>query len=83
MRCKEFQGSASVMNLDQTEVTNRVFKASAAVNTSTSSIALIPECGRGTSRTIKQPKTVRPCLITTKKNYFFIQKFVSSDFFFS
>ncbi|KAG5030882.1 hypothetical protein AAZX31_06G054500 [Glycine max] len=58
MRCKEFQGSASVMNLDQTEVTNRVFKASAAVNTSTSSIALIPECGRGTSRTIKQPKTV-------------------------
>ncbi|KAG5048334.1 hypothetical protein AAZX31_04G057000 [Glycine max] len=63
VRCKEFQGSSTsvMMNLAQTEVTNRVFKASsAAVNrsTCTSSIALIPECGRGTSRTIKQPKSV-------------------------
>ncbi|TKY74829.1 Ubiquitin carboxyl-terminal hydrolase 19 [Spatholobus suberectus] len=58
MRCKEFQSSTSAMNLAQTGLTNRGFRASAAVNGSTSSIALIPECGRGTSRPIKQPKNV-------------------------
>lgn len=74
VRCKEFQGSSTsvMMNLAQTEVTNRVFKASsAAVNrsTCTSSIALIPECGRGTSRTIKQPKSVRACFLLANVSY--------------
>ncbi|XP_029126755.1 ubiquitin carboxyl-terminal hydrolase 18 isoform X2 [Cajanus cajan] len=57
MRCKEIQSSSAV-NLAQTGLTNRGSNASAAVNKSTSSIALIPECGRGTSRPIKQPKSV-------------------------
>ncbi|XP_061374902.1 ubiquitin carboxyl-terminal hydrolase 18-like [Gastrolobium bilobum] len=55
MKCKEFQ-STSAINLAQTGPVNSGFKASAAVNKSTSSIALIPECGRGTSRPNKQPK---------------------------
>ncbi|ESW08912.1 hypothetical protein PHAVU_009G084800 [Phaseolus vulgaris] len=54
MRCKEFQ----MQGVSQTGLTNRGFKASAAVNRSTTSIALIPECGRGISRPIKQPKDV-------------------------
>ncbi|XP_027354132.1 ubiquitin carboxyl-terminal hydrolase 18-like [Abrus precatorius] len=55
MKCKELQ-STSAMNLAQTGPINRGFRASAPVNRSTSSIALIPECGSGTSRPIKQPK---------------------------
>ncbi|KAJ1378103.1 Zinc finger, MYND-type [Sesbania bispinosa] len=55
IKCKEFR-SNSAINLAKTGPTNSGFKASAAVNGSTSSIALIPECGRGTSRPIKQPK---------------------------
>ncbi|KAJ1380981.1 Zinc finger, MYND-type [Sesbania bispinosa] len=55
IKCKEFQ-SNSAINLAKTGPTNSGFKASTAVKRSTSSIALIPECGRGISRPIKQPK---------------------------
>ncbi|XP_047170037.1 ubiquitin carboxyl-terminal hydrolase 18-like [Vigna umbellata] len=54
MSCKEFQKQG----VSQTGLINRGFKASAAVNRSTTSIALIPECGRGISRPIKQLKDV-------------------------
>ncbi|CAJ1973610.1 unnamed protein product [Sphenostylis stenocarpa] len=53
-RCKELQ----MQGVSQTGLTNRGFKASDAVNRSTTSIALIPEYGRGISRPIKQPKDV-------------------------
>jgi len=56
-----------MQGVSQTGLTNRGFKASAAVNRSTTSIALIPECGRGISRPIKQPKDVRVCLVSIFK----------------
>ncbi|KAL4276915.1 hypothetical protein HN51_059562 [Arachis hypogaea] len=53
LKCKEVH---STMNLAQSGPASPGFKASAAVNKSTSSIALIPACGREISKPIKQPK---------------------------
>ncbi|MED6176688.1 Ubiquitin carboxyl-terminal hydrolase 19 [Stylosanthes scabra] len=53
LKCKEVH---STMNLAQSGPPSPGFKASAVVNKSTSSISLVPACGREISKPIKQPK---------------------------